>query len=192
MFIGFKALNDIELKERYKYVLYFVLIFASFYIGYEQLIYHPPGEGFDKSEDYNELLKMDNDTADTLLFLKSYITQNDIRDAKVISSIYQIRTEFPYLKTLYNRGKQFNGVEKDWDLYAIFYPEDYYGDEYGFKDVDYNKVNQLLEESDYKLLILSKNKIIYENDVYLPLTYKIEEVFIPLYDNDSYTVYEIH
>lgn len=192
LFIGFKALNDIELKERYKYVLYFVLIFASFYIGYEQLIYHPPGEGFDKSEDYNELLKMDNDTADTLLFLKSYITQNDIRDAKVISSIYQIRTEFPYLKTLYNRGKQFNGVEKDWDLYAIFYPEDYYGDEYGFKDVDYNKVNQLLEESDYKLLILSKNKIIYENDVYLPLTYKIEEAFIPLYDNDSYTVYEIH
>lgn len=192
LFIGFKAINDIKLKEMYKYSLYIVLIFASFYIGYEQLIYHPPGEGFDKSEDYNELLKMDNDTADTLLFLKSYITQNDIRDAKVISSIYQIRTEFPYLKTLYNRGKQFNGVEKDWDLYAIFYPEDYYGDEYGFKDVDCNKVNQLLEESDYKLLILSKNKIIYENDVYLPLTYKIEEAFIPLYDNDSYTVYEIH
>ena len=192
LFIGFKAINDIKLKEMYKYSLYIVLIFASFYIGYEQLIYHPPGEGFDKSEDYNELLKMDNDTADTLLFLKSYITQNDIRDAKVISSIYQIRTEFPYLKTLYNRGKQFNGVEKDWDLYAIFYPEDYYGDEYGFKDVDYNKVNQLLEESDYKLLILSKNKIIYENDVYLPLTYKIEETFIPLYDNDSYTVYKIH
>lgn len=192
LFVGFKVINGIKLKEVYKYSLFVVLIFASFYIGYEQLMYHPPGEGFDKKEGYNELLKMDNDTADTLLFLKSYITQNDIRDAKVISSIYQIRTEFPYLKTLYNRGKQFNGIDKEWNLYAIFYPEEYYGDEYGFKDVDYNKVNQLLEESDYELLILSKDKIIYENDVYLPLTYKIEEAFIPLYDNDSYTVYKIH
>lgn len=192
LFIGYKVLNDTKLNEIYRNSLYIILIFTSIYIGYEQLMYHPPGEGFDKKEGYNELLKMDNDTANTLLFLKSYITQNNIRDVKVISSIYQIRTEFPYLKTLYNRWKQFNGIEKDWDLYTIFYPEEYYGDEYGFKDVDYSKVNQMLEESDYELLILSKDKIIYENDVYLPLTYKIEEAFIPLYDNDSYTVYKIH
>lgn len=192
LFISFKAMNDIKLKGVYRYSLYTFLIFASVYIGYEQLIYHPPGEGFDKYEGYNELLKMDDDTADALLFLKSYVVQNDLKDAKVISSIYQIRTEFPYLKTLYNRGKQFNGIDKDWDLYSIFYPEEYYGDEYGFKDVDYSKVNELLKESDYKLLILSKDKIIYENDNYLPLTYKIDEAFIPLYDNDSYTIYQIH
>ena len=94
MFIGFKALNDIELKERYKYVLYFVLIFASFYIGYEQLIYHPPGEGFDKSEDYNELLKMDNDTAKSPSLPKQEDEDSLEKDLfNLIDSMYENKEE---------------------------------------------------------------------------------------------------
>ena len=54
LFIGFKVLNDIKLK--FKYFIYTVLIFASTYIGYKQLMYHPPGEGFDKNDGYMYLL----------------------------------------------------------------------------------------------------------------------------------------
>lgn len=191
MFLGFEALENIEYKK-YCCVVYCALIVLIVFVGYNQLLYHPEGEGFEKDEDYNALLKMDNDTANTLLFIKDVLASVDRSDIKVISSIYQIRTEFPYLKTLYNRGKRFNEVAQDYELYKIFFPEEYYGD--GYKDADYENVGTLLAESDYKYLILSKDKLYYddEHNIYYSLTYKINEYYAPIYDNNSYSVYQIH
>lgn len=193
LFSGYKVLEELSFKKTMtKNLIYCVLILAIFYVGYNQLMYHPSDEGFEKDEDYNELLKMNNDTADTLLFMKDVLANEDKSDIRVISSIYQIRTEFPYLKTLYNRGKQFNGIEKDYELYKVFFPEEYYGD--GYEDADYENVGTLLAESDYKYLILAKDKLYYDKDqnTYYSLTYKINELYTPIYDNNNYSVYLIH
>ena len=193
LFLGFKALECFEHKK-YSYAIYCVLIVITTFVGCNQFLYHPEGEGFEKDEDYNTLLKMDNDTANTLLFMKDILATEDKSDIRVISSIYQIRTEFPYLKTLYNRNKSFNEVPDDYELYKIFYPDDYYGDEYGFNDAKYEEVGDLLFNSSYKYLILSKDKIYYDvnQNIYYSLTYKINEYYAPIYDNNSYSVYQIH
>lgn len=191
--LGFKGLEMIKLNKTLKICILSLLTLSFSYIGYKEVLYHPEGEGFDKPENYNNLLRMTNDEADAMFFMKDLISRENIKDGKVISSLFQFRTEFPYMKTLYNRGKGFNKIEKDSELYKIFYPDDYYGDPYGFKDADYEHIGDLLSESDYMFVIQGKDKIYYdeEKDLYYPLTNLINEYYIPIFDNDSLAIYRL-
>lgn len=194
LFLGFECLENLEINKSASNLLIICLLIAFSYIGYNQFLYHPPGEGFDKDDDYNELLSMENDEADALLFMKEVAIEEDISGDKIISSIYQIRCELPLVKTLYARSKKFNGLYTDFELYRMFYPDDYYGDPYGFKDVSYDNLYEELENSDYTFIIQSRKKELYdeENDYYYPLTDLLDQYYIPIYQNDTFSIYRIH
>lgn len=178
-------------KAKYINEILIILIILASYVAIKQINYHP-NESFNKTDDYNEVLKMTNDEADTILFVKDYLNSNNITNIKAISSILQLRTELPNIKTLYSRNKSFNGIDDDYELYKVFYPSDYFGDPYAPEDPDYCNICKLLGDSDYQLIVQDKRIDYYDSvsETYYSLMYLINECgTYPIYENDTYAVY---
>lgn len=194
-FVLFIGIKTIETKANNKVLLnvtYSLLILSSLYAGINQLEYHPDST-WEKDEDYNSLLRMENSQADALLFVKDLLINNGITyDIKAVSSILQVRTEMPWIKTLYSRNKVFAGGKDDWNLYTVLYPSDYYGDKYIPEGADYSKMCEYLDKTDYRLIIQDKKTTIYdeESNTYYSITYLIDRCGgLAVYENDRYSVY---
>ncbi len=193
-FILFTGIKNMEcIKNEYLSILsYASLIVLSAYSGYKQYLYHP-NDSFKKSDDYNEILRMTNDEADTIRFVKDYVLSNNkTGNIKTISSILQIHTEVPWTKTLYGRNKSFNGISDEWELYKVFYPADYYNDPYAPENPQYDKMCEYISNNRYELIVQDKNAVYYDedSDTYYSITYLIDECgSYPIYQNDNFAVY---
>ena len=194
-FIFFTALEVLESNEtqikKYANPIFVILIIFSFYSGINQYLYHP-NISFEAPEDYNPILRMTNDEADVIRFLKDYVIRNDLdRDVKTISSILQVHTELPWLKTLYGRNRNFNN-DSNYELYKIFYPVDYFGDPWAPKNPQYENMCEFISEDKYELIIQDKGIDYYDEDknVYYSIRYLIDKCgSYPVYENNTYVVY---
>ncbi|GEM_PF-5118433 len=198
LLMGFKFIDEIE-KNQVRNIVTGTLAASFIFIGYNQLNYHPGignylGVGFEKSDDYNCLLKMNNDTDEALQFIKEYLKENKIEDCEVISSIPQIRTEFPHLKTLYNRGYNFNGYYDDQELFKVFYHDEVWGEGNEYADAHYGTVNELLDVSTYTLVIQDSSKTFYdyETETHVEVRTVLKEHYSPIFENETYSIFRIH
>lgn len=192
LIMAIKTLDNININRTLKNITLYILCILSLYIGIKEFLYHPNG-GFEIKDKYNRILRMDQDQADAISYLKYYFASNNINDAKVISSIYQLRCELPFIKTLYSRNKIFNKIESEKELYKMFYPPpDYYGNNYQGKDLDWKHLDDYIKKASYNLIVYDKREIAYvDNDKYISLIellinckYKI------IYENDTIAIFD--
>jgi len=146
-------------------------------------------------EGYDFFLKMTKDEADMLSFSRDYIVTNDLKNSFVISNVFQLRSEVPTVKTLYNRSRTYEGNDNNKRiLFEMLFPGDtYYGEFFDSDRYDYSTLLDRLKKADVKLLIQGKDKIYHnkETDEYYPLYYEINKQTNPIYENDSFVMYDL-
>lgn len=183
-------IKELENIKYAKYIIPVIIALISI-ASFGQLNYIPEMY-FEKYNGYNPLLRMSNDEAETIDYVKSLLNYNNDKTINAISSIYQLRTELPNISVLYGRSKRFLGWPYDYDAYKIFYPKDYDYDPDAPKNPPYEKTCELIKTNNFKLIVQDKNlaAIDDEKDIYMPLYYLVSNCgTYPVFENDTFAVY---
>ena len=149
---------------------------------------------FKPQDNYDYLYKMDKNELDVLNRLKDEIEYNKIGRPFIITPNLRTLSFIPDGEYLYGREYRIND---NWDeakneLYAIFYPVLYYGDEAQPDNPDYEHMCEYINDAEVDFIVQDKSVDYYDekDEVYYSLTYKIDECgTYPIYESDDYALY---
>lgn len=182
-----------NIKMRNVIYIFLILVFFKYSVFKIKPIYYH--ESFKPSKKFNWIFKYDQDYVDIFYEIDYMIKNDNIKKPKIITDNGLIRSVFHHSMTLYGRENLFNEVEKDYELYKIFYPSIYYGDVDAPKNPDNENLCRYLKDSDYHFIIQDKS-ILYRNlktTYWYELYYKIEECgYYPSLDTDKYRLYKLY
>lgn len=189
----FKQIEEM-LEFKYSYgIITAVLVCAMFTSERPEsmLYYH---ESFVPQDNYDCLYKMDKNEVDVLNRLKDEINYNKIERPFIITPNLRTLSFIPNGEYLFGRVYQKNDNWEDAknELYAIFYPVLYYGDEAQPDNPDYEHMCEYINETNVDFIVQDKSVDYYDEkeDIYYSLTYKIDECgTYPIYENDDYALY---
>lgn len=174
------------------YILLIVLFFKYEVITKKATYYH---SSFIPDKKYNKIFKYNQDYVDIFYEIDYLIKIDKIKNPKIITENGLIRSFFKDSQTLYGRENKFNGVQKDLELYKIFYPSIYFGDFDAPKNPDLKNMCKYLKDSDYHFIIQNKDVLYYNSDTtfWYGLYYRIEECgYYPVIDTERYKLYKIY
>lgn len=179
----------------FKYLIIAIVLLFGIFVSYNEFTKNEIVIRNDKPEGYNFWLKMTNNEADALKHAKSYMNSNDLSHSYVASSILQLRSEVPTVKTLFNRrGITDKNDEYNNMLLEMIYPDvNYYAEYYNPDNYDYDELMNLFEKTGISFVIQSKKKTYHdkETDTYYPLTLFINKYVNPIYENDDFALYDL-
>ena len=192
VFFAISCIQELSNKKLSAAITTMMIILSS-YAAINQINYHPH-TSFIKNEEYDSLLKMDKDEATSLLALKDIYVNRTKENPKIITSIYQTRSEMPMFHTLYSRNNTMHkdASESDKELYKIFYRTDFEGDPYAPQYPDYDRMCEYISESGIDVIVQDRRVNYYDesNDTWYSLTYLIDRCGeYPVYTNDSFAIY---
>lgn len=195
-FILFIDLLLDRINNKYFYCASVSIIFILFAIGinYTRPQYHHGS--FIPEENYNNLMKMNNDEFDVLYALKQDIDYHKEEESPyIVSTNLFTMSVIPNGNYLYSRELRFSDgwSESKKQLYSIFYPSAYLGDEFERVPADYDNISEYLKQEDVDYLVVDKTREYYDPNGYFD--YLINKVSASgygysIYHNDTYELFK--
>lgn len=189
-------LNLLFNRFNYKYVYYPLLLclFIMFLLNIDfktPLYYH---KSYIPSDDYNNLLKMNNDEYDVLNRLKSEVEYNNIEEPYIVTLNLFTESFIPYGHYIYGRELiMLDGwTTSEIQIYSMFYPKDEYGVAYEDVKPDYDNMAEYLKDAGIDYLVIGKDMEYYDSQGYYNYIYlKVEACGYGslIYSNDSYELF---
>lgn len=182
-----------------KYSSLAISIVVSFVLLANMNIFKPIyyNECFVPLNDYNFFYKMSNDQFDIIDNLRSNIDYYGEENPYIISSNILTQSMIPNGKYMFARGRIIsnNWTSDELKLYEIFYPPEYLGDKYT-DNPDYDNILNYINNSRVNYVVVDKKVEYYDKhkQEYSYLFYKVSEAcdVLPVYDNDSFSIYHFN
>lgn len=158
---------------------------------YFNLIYEP-------TDDFNYLLKLDNDEIDVLENLRQIVEIEGFDNARVISQIYASSMYIPDINQIYfnvhDRRNYFPGYQNADMLFYIFYSPAFEGDDGPRFEAPFRDTYSLLLANKIDFVIYNKKLSVYDKDIgaWMPLHWYIRDYYTKVYENDDYILYRFY
>lgn len=151
-------------------------------------------ESFEPKENYNNIYKMSNNEIDIIKELENDINYKNMQNPKIVTTNILTQSYIPKGEYFFGRNMINNENWNSWEyqIYAMFYPSMYYGDESQPENADYDNMCLYIKKSNIDYIVQDKNKDYYDKnrDVWYSMVYKINECGVyPFYENDDYALY---
>lgn len=149
---------------------------------------------FEPNDDFNSIYKMSNDEIDVIRFLKNDVYFKNLKYPLIATPNLLTQSMLPNARYIYGRNLFPNETwdESKYQIYAMFWPVDHYGDERQPDDVDYSHMCEYIYESEIDYLVLDQEMIYYDEnrDEYYPMFYAVNECGkYPIHENERYSIY---
>lgn len=179
-------------KVLFSIVVVILCIYSFKYSDYKRPLYYH--DSYKPQENYNRIYKMNNNQIEIIRNIKDNYIYNNISTPRIVSTNLLTQSMIP--NGIYYFGRDLK-INKDWEeseyqMFAMFYPVNYYGDERAPSDVDYDHMCKYINASDIDYLVVDKNVHYYniERELWYPLNYKVDECgTYAYYENDDYSLY---
>lgn len=188
-------LNIINHKITNYIVSFMVLIVFVFTANLSKPMYYH--FSYIPNDDFNAFYRMDNDEIDIINELKAYCI--DKENPKIVTPNLLTQSMLQKGTYIFGRALQINPdwSESEKEIYAIFYPVNYFGDTGQPANPDYENYEQYLKNANVDYVVIDKSIIYYDSirDNYYPLYYHLLDIgkdIDVLYENNSYLLISVN